>query len=106
MTSNESGRFRRLGEEGRSKLAFSIDGQPAEGCKGDTLLVAMLMQIRHLRSSEFGDGNRAGFCLMGACQDCWVWTDTGERLRACTTPLAAGMRIATKAPEQAWPSLA
>jgi hypothetical protein len=106
VTSNESGRFRRLGEEGRSKLVFSIDGPPAEGCKGDTLLVAMLTQIRHLRSSEFGDGNRAGFCLMGACQDCWVWTDTGERLRACTTPLDAGMRIATKAPEQAWPSLA
>ena len=106
MISSESGRFRRLGEEGRPRLVFSIDGRPAEGCKGDTLLVAMLMQIRHLRSSEFGDGDRAGFCLMGACQDCWVWTDTGERLRACTTPLAAGMRIATKAPEQAWPSLA
>ncbi|MER9232940.1 (2Fe-2S)-binding protein [Mesorhizobium sp. M0622] len=106
MTSNESGRFRRLGEEDRPRLVFSIDGQPAEGCKGDTLLVAMLTQIRHLRSSEFGDGDRAGFCLMGACQDCWLWTDTGERLRACTTSLAAGMRIATKAPEQAWPSLA
>ncbi|TGQ31038.1 MULTISPECIES: (2Fe-2S)-binding protein [unclassified Mesorhizobium] len=106
MTSSESGRFRRVGEQDRPRLVFSIDGQPAEGCKGDTLLVAMLTQIRHLRSSEFGDGDRAGFCLMGACQDCWVWTDTGERLRACTTPLAAGMCIATKAPEQAWPTLA
>ncbi|AZO41604.1 (2Fe-2S)-binding protein [Mesorhizobium sp. M7D.F.Ca.US.005.01.1.1] len=106
MISNESGRFTRLGEQDRPRFIFSIDGQPAEGRKGDTLLVAMLTQIRRLRSSEFGDGDRAGFCLMGACQDCFVWTDTGERLRACTTPLAAGMRIATKVPEQAWPSLA
>lgn len=106
MDSNESGRFLRLGERDRPRLVFSIDGRPVAGCEGDTLLVAMLTQIGHLRSSEFGDGHRAGFCLMGACQDCWVWTDTGERLRACTTPLAAGMRIATKASEHTWPSLA
>ena len=106
MTSKDNGRFQRVGEEDRPRLVFSIDGQAAAGRKGDTLLVAMLTQIGHLRSSEFGDGDRAGFCLMGACQDCWVWTDRGERLRACTTPLAAGMRISTKVPEQAWPSLA
>ena len=106
MTSKKAAVSGALAEEDRPRFVFSIDGQLAEGCKGDTLLVAMLTQIRHLRGSEFADGDRAGFCLMGACQDCWVWTDTGERLRACTTPLVAGMRIATKAPEQAWPSLA
>ena len=51
---------------------------------GDTLIVALLGQVRHLRS-EFGDGVRAGFCLMGACQDCWVYTVEGERMRACAT---------------------
>jgi predicted molibdopterin-dependent oxidoreductase YjgC len=36
---------------------------------------------------------------MGACQDCWVALETGERLRACSTPLAPGMRIVTGARE-------
>lgn len=106
MAAEESGRFQRLGERERPELGFTIDGRPARALAGDSLLVALLTQGRHLRLSEFGDGPRAGFCLMGACQDCWVWTEEGERLRACTTPVAAGMRIATRAPEDQWPSLA
>ena len=38
-----------------------------------------------LRRHEFSDEARAGFCLMGACQDCWVWLADGRRVRACTT---------------------
>jgi predicted molibdopterin-dependent oxidoreductase YjgC len=57
-----------------------------------------------LRDSEFGDGARAGFCLMGACQDCWMWTSTGERVRACTTFVAPGMSVITHQPTEAmWP---
>ena len=41
---------------------------------------------------------RAGFCLMGACQDCWVWLADGARVRACTTPVADGMHVLTQAP--------
>ena len=90
-----TGRFVRLGETDRPQVAFSIDGHPVNALEGDSLLVAMLTQTGRLRRSEFGDGARAGFCLMGACQDCWVWTETGERLRACTTPVARGLRIIT-----------
>ena len=97
-----SARFIRLAETGRPKVAFTIDGNPAEAMQGDTLLVAMLGATRSLRTSEFGDGRRAGFCLMGACQDCWVWTAQGERLRACSTPIAAGMQIVTQDTEAAW----
>jgi hypothetical protein len=69
-------------------------------------MVAMLDNVRRLRESEFGDGTRAGFCLMGACQDCWVWTAGGSRLRACTTVVAEGMSIVTTQPEATWPNLA
>jgi predicted molibdopterin-dependent oxidoreductase YjgC len=95
-------RFVRLAETGRPAVRFTIDGRPAQALEGDTLLVAMLDASRSLRSSEFGDGRRAGFCLMGACQDCWVWTAQGQRLRACSTPVAEGMRIVTKDTEAAW----
>jgi aerobic-type carbon monoxide dehydrogenase small subunit (CoxS/CutS family) len=49
-----------------------------------------------VRAAEFEDGARAGFCLMGACQDCWVSLEDGTRLRACTSFVAEGMRIVTQ----------
>ena len=96
-------RFVRLAETDRPALMLQIDGQPATALAGDTLLVALLSHGRRVRDSEFGDGPRAGFCLMGACQDCWVWTPAGERLRACSTPVEAGMSVCTRPPAQHWP---
>ena len=96
------GRFVRLNELGRAKVDYFIDGRAATGLEGDTLLVAILNVAGHVRHSEFGDGVRAGFCLMGACQDCWVWTEEGDRLRACTTPLESGLRVLTKRPGEEW----
>ena len=95
-------RFVRLAETGRAAVALTIDGRPAQALEGDTLLVALLNNTDRVRRSEFGDGNRAGFCLMGACQDCWVWTADGERLRACTTMVCAGLSIVTGQPEATW----
>jgi hypothetical protein len=80
-----------------------IDGEPATALVGDTLLVALLSHGRRVRDSEFGDGPRAGFCLMGACQDCWVWTPQGQRLRACSTLAEPGMAVLTRPPLQNWP---
>ena len=65
--------------------ALTLDGARIEACRGDTLITVMLTHGRLLRRVEFGGSPRAGFCLMGACQDCWVWSETGERVRACTT---------------------
>jgi predicted molibdopterin-dependent oxidoreductase YjgC len=93
-------RFIRLAETARPVIHFTIDGRPAEALEGDTLLVALLGAVRSVRVSEFGDGRRAGFCLMGACQDCWVWTAAGQRLRACSTPVAEGMDIVTEYKEE------
>jgi len=96
-------RFVRLAETDRAPVAFRIDGRPAMALQGDTLLVAMLTQGRRLRDSEFGDGARAGFCLMGACQDCWVWAEDGTRLRACSTRVEPGLAVLTRPPAQHWP---
>lgn len=101
--SNSPTRFVRLAEADRPAIQFLIDGVSASALEGDTLLVALLSQGRRVRDSEFGDGVRAGFCLMGACQDCWVWDATGQRLRACSTVAHAGMSIVTRAPEATWP---
>jgi aerobic-type carbon monoxide dehydrogenase small subunit (CoxS/CutS family) len=101
-----AGRFIRLAEIERPAVHIAADGKPITALEGDTLLVALLGSVGHLRHSEFGDGTRAGFCLMGACQDCWVWTDSGERLRACTTVVREGLRITTTPLEATWPNRA
>lgn len=96
-------RFVRLAEQGRAAVAITVDGRPVQALQGDTLMVALLTTGRRLRDSEFGDGPRAGFCLMGACQDCWVWSEDGRRLRACSTPVADGLRVCTRPPPAHWP---
>lgn len=97
-----SGRFLRLAEADRPSLGIFVDGEEVQALQGDTLMVAILGTTRYLRHSEFGDGKRAGFCLMGACQDCWVWIEDGTQLRACSTTVKEGMRISTKQPEATW----
>lgn len=95
-------RIVRLAEFDRVQVHFTLDGQMCSALAGDTVLTAMLASGHALRMSEFGPEPRAGFCLMGACQDCWVWQDEGPRIRACSTPITEGMRLRTTVPES-WP---
>lgn len=88
--------LRRMSEVERPTVAFSVDGQQLSGLAGDTVLTAVLSNGRQLRVTEFLNTPRAGFCLMGACQDCWVVTSSGLRLRACSTPLEEGMELRTR----------
>ena len=96
-------RFVRLAERDRAAVTIRIDGAQVEALAGDSLLVALLTHGRRVRDGEFDAGPRAGFCLMGACQDCWVWTESGERLRACSTPVGEGMAVLTRPPASMWP---
>ncbi|WP_321874006.1 (2Fe-2S)-binding protein [Burkholderia ubonensis] len=89
--------FVRVAERQRAAVAFTLDGRPAQALAGDTVLTAILVSQRWVRTSEFSGLPRAGFCLIGACQDCWVRTEDGARVRACSTPIADGMRIVTGA---------
>lgn len=79
-------------------LPFSFDGAELTGHAGETVMTAILCAGARLRRFEFAPVERAGFCVMAACQDCWLWTQDGERIRACTTPLAAGLRLSSMAP--------
>jgi D-hydroxyproline dehydrogenase subunit gamma len=97
-----AGRIVRLVEGDRAPVRFLLDGAELGALEGDTVLTAILASTRAVRTSEFGSEPRAGFCLMGACQDCWVWQEEGPRLRACSTFVTEGMRLRTMPPEN-WP---
>ncbi|MBE9640269.1 (2Fe-2S)-binding protein [Salipiger mangrovisoli] len=97
------GRLVRLAETARATVRFDFDGEALTGLEGDTVLTAILLSRRALRQAEFGPEARAGFCLMGACQDCWIWREEGPRLRACSTPLREGMRLRSAPGAAHWP---
>ena len=88
--------FVRVAETQREPLSFFLDGHEVTALQGDTLLTAVLMQQRRVRESEFSGAPRAGFCLIGACQDCWMRAEDGTRLRACSTLVTQGMRVVTR----------
>jgi predicted molibdopterin-dependent oxidoreductase YjgC len=102
MTSSAS-RFVRLVETQRPAISISVDGEEVNALAGDSLLVAVLTHRGHLRQSEFGPEARSGFCLMAACQDCWMWTPDGDRIRACDTPVQPGLAVLTEPPGLPWP---
>lgn len=86
----------RVAETGRAVVPFTLDGRPASALAGDTVLTAVLTLSGQLRRNEFSGAPRAGFCMMGACQDCWIRTADGGRLRACSTFIQPGMALVTE----------
>ena len=87
--------FQRLGELDRPAITFYVNGQPCQAMLGDTVLTALLTNDSAVRRTEFSGQRWAGFCLMGACQDCWVRLESGETIRACSTMVDDGMRVVT-----------
>lgn len=85
--------LKRLAESGRPAVPFTLNGQACTALAGDTVLTAVLTQADCVRHSEFSGAPRAGFCMMGACQDCWMQLEDGSRLRACSTFIEPDMRL-------------
>lgn len=83
-------------------MPFTIDGEPWYGRVGDSLLSAILAARSDLGPLAPDGRLRAGFCLIGLCQDCWVRLADGRRVRACTTELEAGMAVLLASDEAAW----
>jgi len=93
-----AGAFQRLTDQNRTSFEISIDGDKVSVLDGDTVLTAILLHQTQLRQHEINGEMRAGFCLMGACQDCWVAEESGRRLRACTSYVTPGLAIVTGKP--------
>ena len=87
--------FRRRYRRDEAPVPFILNGAGETGRRGDTVLTAILAVSGGLRRTEFTGETRAGFCLIGACQDCFVMTADGSRIRACSTVLQPGMAFIT-----------
>lgn len=87
--------FHRVVQRSGVRFVITVDGRQVEVQAGDLLISAILLHQSALRRFEFGDGYRAGFCLMAACQDCWIKLGDGRRVRACDTVARPGMSVTT-----------
>lgn len=99
---SSSAQWHRVAEKERERITLTLDGQRVETLDGDTILTVILLHDARARDNEFTGSPRAGFCLMGACQECWVWREDGRRVRACSTLARAGDAILTRSPLEVW----
>ena len=90
-----SGRFERGVERQAQTVSFTFDGRPFEAVAGETVAAALWAGgQRSVRRSSAVAEARAPFCLLGICFECLVRVD-GNVVRACVTPVRAGMVVET-----------
>jgi D-hydroxyproline dehydrogenase subunit gamma len=72
-----------------------LDGTPVTGRPGESVATLLLRQgIRGWRRDQ-RDAPRGLFCGIGQCFDCTLTVDGERHVRACVTPVRAGMAIDT-----------
>jgi len=92
MSGHSDGRIAGLGE--RAAVAFTFDGAPVAARAGDTIAMALWAAgTAVLRRSSRDGAGRGVLCNMGICYECLVVVD-GVTVRACTTLVRDGMRVA------------
>ncbi|MCF6508119.1 (2Fe-2S)-binding protein [Blastococcus sp. MG754426] len=85
-------------ERGRP-VTVLLEGRPVPAHAGESV-AALLLVEGHAATRETPSGAPRGvFCGMGVCFDCLVVVDDVPNTRACTTPVADGMRVAR---QQGW----
>ncbi|MHB1467561.1 MAG: (2Fe-2S)-binding protein [Solirubrobacteraceae bacterium] len=77
-----------------------LDGQPIDAHPGESVAAAMLAAGRAAFRVTPSGAPRGPFCNMGACFDCVVQIDGQPDVRACITPVRAGMAITTELPTE------
>jgi predicted molibdopterin-dependent oxidoreductase YjgC len=77
-------------------LSVTVNGQLIEAYAGETI-ATVLLASGHLVFQQEGVAHqpRSIFCGMGVCFNCLVTVSGIPNLRACVTPVAAGMTITT-----------
>lgn len=81
-------------ERGRA-ISIAVDGVPLPAYEGETIAGALLASGRRAwRHTRHGQP-RGLYCGIGLCFDCLVTVNGTPNVRACLTPVAAGMVVET-----------
>ena len=86
-----------LPEVARGKpVPVTVDGAVVEAFEGETVATVLVASgLTALRRSSHSKEPRGLYCGMGVCFECLVTVDGAHAVRACLTPVKAGMRIET-----------
>jgi predicted molibdopterin-dependent oxidoreductase YjgC len=81
-------------ERGRT-ITITVDGMPLSAHAGETIAGALLSSGRRAwRHTRHGQP-RGLYCGIGLCFDCLVTVNGTPNVRACLTPVGAGMVVET-----------
>jgi aerobic-type carbon monoxide dehydrogenase small subunit (CoxS/CutS family) len=82
---------------GVDEVEIEFDGQPVAALANDTVASALLASgHRVFRTMPKTGDARGGFCMVGRCADCLMIIDGVPSVRACMTPVRAGMSVRTQ----------
>lgn len=76
------------------QVSFEFDGRVMAAPEGEMLASALIANGVHIFSYHRDNTPQGIFCANGQCAQCTVLVD-GVPLKACVTPLKAGMKLAT-----------
>jgi predicted molibdopterin-dependent oxidoreductase YjgC len=76
-------------------ISIIVDGVPLPACMGETIAGALLAAGRRAWHRTSHGQPRGVFCGIGLCFDCLVTVNGTPNVRACLTPVAAGMVVET-----------
>ncbi len=87
---------------GSQTVQVVVDGENVPAYLGETVATVLLALGRlTFRRTDRGHSPRGLFCGMGVCFDCLVTIDGQANVRACLTPVQAGMVVETGGPAHA-----
>ncbi len=72
-----------------------VDGEPVSALAGQSIGAALIAAGRVALRDSPGGGPRGLYCGIGVCQECRVVVAGEGVVRACVTPVEAGMRVST-----------
>lgn len=85
------------------EIEIVVDGHPVRACEGESVASALVAAGRRvLRTTERRGESRGLFCGIGVCFDCVMTIDGRPGVRACQTPVRAGMRVETQRGVGTW----
>lgn len=76
-------------------ITITVDGGPLPAYRGETIAGALLVSGRRAWRLTHHGRPRGLFCGIGLCFDCLVTVNGTPNVRACVTPVAAGMVVET-----------
>lgn len=78
----------------RNLVSFTFNGQTIEGLEGEPIAAALMARgIRTLRYSDVKKEPRGIYCGIGHCFECRVTVNGEPNVRACVTPVRAGLVV-------------